>query len=197
MIWSCQDSCRREERQNEALEDWQEWKACRFCCWSWPRLTSLPRGVKFHIALPEKYHPFKKIFFQNCGQLFDLDAYTVFSLCGHRTVSQGRFSVFGRSYSYGNLADCRRRSVSGSDDPYWDSGSLAMRRLKTWTSEAFLTRNINLYITPIVYGDIENLNVDALSIEETFTSEALMERANQKNKDVHPGPSTMSTAYRG
>lgn len=42
-----------------------------------------------------------------------------------------------------------------------------------------------LYITPIAYGDIENLNVDAFSIEETFISKALVERVHQKNKDVH------------
>ena len=42
-----------------------------------------------------------------------------------------------------------------------------------------------LYITPIAYGDIENLNVDALSIEETFINKALVERVHQKNKDVH------------
>ena len=77
---------------------------------------------------------------------------------------------------------------------FWKAG---YEEIKDLDIRSFLTRNINLYITPIVYGDIENLNVDALSIEETFTSEALMERANQKNKDVHPGPSTMSTACRG
>lgn len=42
-----------------------------------------------------------------------------------------------------------------------------------------------LYITPIAYGDIENLNVDALSIEETFITKGLVERAHRKNKDVH------------
>lgn len=42
-----------------------------------------------------------------------------------------------------------------------------------------------LYITPIAYGDIENLNVDAFSIEETFINKALVERVHQKNKDVH------------
>ncbi|WP_195268186.1 glycerophosphodiester phosphodiesterase [Eubacterium sp. 1001713B170207_170306_E7] len=42
-----------------------------------------------------------------------------------------------------------------------------------------------LYITPIAYGDIENLDVDALSIEQTFITKGLVERAHRKNKDVH------------